>query len=93
MRAILVEVSRNPALKDVLQHQFLDRRKALFERVLWQAVDRGEIEAAAITDELCDLMPGYLVFRSIWSARPLTRPSVTALVDDIIIPSLTRRSA
>jgi AcrR family transcriptional regulator len=93
MRAILVEVSRNPALKDLLQHQFLDRRKALFERVLWQAVDRGEIEAAAITDELCDLMPGYLVFRSIWSARPLTRPSVTALVDDIIIPSLTRRSA
>ena len=92
MRAILVEVSRNPALKDVMQHQFLDQRKALFERVLWQAVDRGEIEAAAITDELCDVMPGYLVFRSIWSARPLTRRSVTALVDEIILPSLKRRS-
>jgi AcrR family transcriptional regulator len=91
MRAVLVEVSRNPALNDVM-HQFLDQRKALFERVVGQAVDRGEIEAAAITDELCDVMPGYLIFRSVWSARPLTHRSVSTLVDDIIIPSLTRRS-
>jgi AcrR family transcriptional regulator len=28
-RAVLVEVSRNPALNDALQHQFIDQRKAL----------------------------------------------------------------
>ena len=33
MRAVLVEVSRNPALNDVMQHQFLDQRKALFDHV------------------------------------------------------------
>jgi AcrR family transcriptional regulator len=90
MRAVLVEVSRNPALNDVMQHQFLDQRKALIEHVLGEAVDRGEIEAAAITEDLWDVMPGYLIFRSIWSARPPTRRTVQALVDDVIIPGLTR---
>ena len=92
MRAVLVEVSRNPALNDVMQHQFLDQRKALFEHVLGQAVDRGEIDASAITEDLWDVMPGYLIFRSIWSGRAPTRRTVETLVDDVMIPSLTRRT-
>jgi AcrR family transcriptional regulator len=90
MRAVLVEMSRNPALKDVMQHQFLDQRKELIQHVLQQAVDRGEIEGAAINDELWDLLPGYLVFRSVIASRPPTRHTVQALVDEVVIPSLTR---
>lgn len=70
IRAVLVEVSRNPALNDVLQHQFVDHRKALIQYILQQAVDRGEISSAAISDELWDLLPGYLIFRSIIPNRP-----------------------
>jgi AcrR family transcriptional regulator len=92
MRAVLVEVSRNPALNDVMQHQFLDQRKALFEHVLGQAVDRGEIDASAITEDLWDVMPGYLIFRSIWSGRAPTQRTVETLVDHVMIPSLTRRT-
>ena len=91
MRAVMVEVSRNPALNDVMQHQFLDQRKALMDHVLGQAVDRGEIDAAAITEDLWDVMPGYLIFRSIWSASPPTPHTVQALVDEVMMPSLTRR--
>jgi AcrR family transcriptional regulator len=90
IRAVLVEVSRNPALNEVMQHQFIDKRKALIHYVLQQAVDRGEIDASAISDELWDLLPGYLIFRSIIPSRPPTRRTVQALVDDVIIPSLTR---
>ena len=90
IRAVLVEISRNPALNDVMQHQFIEQRKALIRHVLQQAVDRGEIEDSAITDELWDLLPGYLIFRSILPSRPPTRHTVQALVDDVIIPSLTR---
>ncbi len=90
IRAVLVEVSRNPALNDVMQHQFLEQRKALIHDVLRQAVDRGEIDAAAINDELWDLLPGYLIFRSIIQNRPPTQDTVQALVDEVIIPSLTR---
>jgi AcrR family transcriptional regulator len=90
IRAVLVEVWRNPALKDAMQHQFLEQRKALIQHILQQAVDRGEIAGAAISDELWDLLPGYLIFRSIIPNRPPTRHTVQALVLDVIIPSLTQ---
>jgi len=90
IRAVLVEVSRNSALNDVMQHQFVDQRKALIQHILQQAVDRGEIDDAAISDELWDLLPGYLIFRSIIPSRPPTQHTVQTLVDDVIIPSLTR---
>jgi AcrR family transcriptional regulator len=90
IRAVLVEVSRHPALNDAMQHNFIDQRKALMQQVLQEAVDRGEITEAAITDDLWDLLPGYLIFRSIVPDRPPTRRTVQALVDDFIIPGLTR---
>lgn len=91
IRAVLVEVSRNPALNDVLQHQFIDQRKALIHHILQAAVDRGEIDQSAINDELWDLLPGYLIFRSIVQDRPPTPQTVQTLVDDVILPSLARR--
>lgn len=92
IRAVLVEVSRHAALRDALQHQFLDKRKAAIQQILRQAADRGEIDEAAISDELWDLLPGYLIFRSIIPGRPPTRRTVQALVDGFILPGLTRSS-
>jgi AcrR family transcriptional regulator len=90
IRAVLVEASRHPELNDALQHQFIEQRKALIQHILRQAVERGEIADAAITDELWDLLPGYLIFRSIIPSSPPTRCTVQALVDNFIIPGLTR---
>jgi AcrR family transcriptional regulator len=90
IRAVLVEIARNAALNDVMQQQFIVQRKALMDHILQQAVDRGEIEPAAINDELWDLLPHYLIFRSILPGRPPTRQTVQHLVDDVMIPSLTR---
>ncbi len=92
IRAVLVEVSRNPALNDAMQHKFLDQRKALIQHVLRQSVERGEIDESAVSDELWDVLPGYLIFRSIIAGRPPTEATVQALVDDVLIPSLTRRA-
>jgi AcrR family transcriptional regulator len=90
LRAVLVEVSNNPALNDAMQHEFVEQRKVLLQYVLQQAVDRGEIDEAAISDELWDLFPGYLIFRSIVQNRPPSTDTVQALVDEVLIPSLTR---
>ena len=92
MRAVLVEVSRSPALNDVLQRQFFGEIKRLINHVLRQAVERGEIDADAIDAELWDLLPGYLAFRAVIQNRPATKRTVVTLVDDVIIPSLTRRA-
>lgn len=90
LRAVLVEISRNPALNQVMQQQFVDQRKALMLHILRQAVDRGEIDAAAIDDDLWDVLPGYLIFRTLVSGRPPTARTVANLVDGVIVPSLTR---
>lgn len=90
IRAVLVETSRHPALQDALQSQFLEQRKALIHEVLRDAVDRGEIDPSVISDELWDLLPGYLIFRIILPARPPTPETVRVLVDEVVIPSLTR---
>jgi hypothetical protein len=58
--------------------------------ILRQAIDRGEIDGAAVDDELWDLLPGYLTFRSVLPNIPPTRRTVQALVDDVLLPSLTR---
>jgi hypothetical protein len=54
-----------------------------------QAVDRGEISADAVNDDLLDLLPGYLVYRAVIRNRPASRPTIVALVDNVILPSLT----
>lgn len=90
IRAVLVEVSRNPALNDAMQSQFIQQRRALFRHVFAQAIDRGEIEPAAVDDELWDLLPGYLIFRSIVQGHPATPRTVQLLVDDVVLPGLTR---
>ncbi|HUB57252.1 MAG TPA: TetR/AcrR family transcriptional regulator [Mycobacterium sp.] len=92
IRAVLVEVSRSPALNEVMQHEFIEQRKALMNHILQQAIDRGEIDRAAVNDELWDLLPNYLIFRSVFPGQPPTRQTVQALVDEVVIPSLTRRT-
>jgi AcrR family transcriptional regulator len=90
IRAVLFELWQNPALQEVLQQQFLDQRKAGIEHLQLKAMSRGEMQANAMSDELWDLLPGYLIFRSIIPGRPATKRTVQALVDDVIIPALTR---
>ena len=90
MRAVLNEMSHSAALSEVMQEKFVRHRNVLIKEVLGDAVARGEIDAAAINREIWDLLPGYLVFRSLVSERPPTDETVRALVDEVLLPSLTR---
>lgn len=90
MRGVLTELSRIPELSDVLQQEFVHQRKVLMTKVLTDAVDRGEIDAEVISDEIWDVLPGYLAFRFLMPGRPPTDETVRALVDEVLLPSLTR---
>ncbi|MGA5464427.1 TetR/AcrR family transcriptional regulator [Mycobacterium sp. NPDC050041] len=92
IRAVLVEISRSSDLATTMQERFLDQRKALMSHVLARAVDRGEITSTAVTDDLWDVMPGYLIFRTLLNGRNPSRRTVTDLVDNVLIPSLTRHN-
>lgn len=93
MRAVLTEVSRSPALSAALQDEFVHQRRLLMTEVLTDAADRGEIDAEVISDEIWDVLSGYLVFRFLIPGRPPTGETVRALVDEVLMPSLTRTRA
>ena len=90
MRAVLGELARSPALTAAFHNEFVLRRKRVFAEVIRDAVDRGEISAEVPDDEIDDVLAGYLVFRSLMSADPPNQHTVRALVDQVLIPSLTR---
>jgi AcrR family transcriptional regulator len=93
IRAVLVEVSRSAELDATMQEQFLEQRRALMKTILAKAVDRGEIDASAITEDLWDVLPGYLTYRSILTGRAASSRTVQDLVDNVMMPSLTRRNS
>ena len=93
IRAVLVEISRSPELAAMMQEQFIAQRKALITHILARAVDRGEVDAAAITEDLWDVLPGYLIYRSIVAGRAPSSRTVRDLVDNVLLPSLTRHGA
>ncbi len=92
IRAVLVETSRSVELDAMMQEQFLEQRKALMAQVLARAVERGEITASAITEDLWDVLPGYLIYRTVLTGRAPSQKSVQDLVDNVVIPSLTRHN-
>lgn len=91
IRAVLVEVSRNEKLNEIMQ-MFLEQRKALMEQVLSEAVARGEITRSAINDDIYDVLPGYLIYRTVITGRLPSKRTVHDLVDTMLLPSLTRKN-
>ncbi|MGH8860236.1 MAG: TetR/AcrR family transcriptional regulator [Jatrophihabitantaceae bacterium] len=87
---VLNEVRRSPKLRAVFEREFFHERRALIHSVLRRAVERGEIRSDVISDEVWDVLPGYIIFRSLTPGRPPDEQTVTTLVDDVLIPSLTR---
>lgn len=92
IRAVLVERSRSAKLDAMLQEQFLDQRRAFMAHVLARAVERGEIRASAITEDLWDVLPGYLIYRSVLTGNAPSSETIGDLVDNVLIPSLTRHN-
>ena len=89
IRAVLVEASRDEKLNASMQ-TFLDQRQELMAHVLSEAVGRGEIERSAINDDLYDVLPGYLIYRTVITGRTPSQKTVNDLVDNVLMPGLTR---
>jgi AcrR family transcriptional regulator len=92
IRAVSTELSRSPALSAAFQNVFIQQPTLLIADALAEAVDREEIDIAMTGDEVCELLSGYLIFRTLMSGRPPSCETVRALVDDVLMPSLNRGS-
>ncbi len=76
----------------MMQEQFLDQRRALMSRILARSVDRGEIRASAITEDLWDVLPGYLIYRFVLTGNEPSRQTLEALVENVLLPGLMRHN-
>jgi AcrR family transcriptional regulator len=90
LRAVMNELARNPALRAAVHEEFIRPHRSMVTAILIDAAGRGEIDATAINDELCDLLPSYLLSRSLIPGRPPTKKTVRMLVDEVLMPALTR---
>jgi len=90
MRAVLNEVARSPALTEAFRTEFIAPRRQMVMAVLHEAIDRGEIDAEVINEEIWDVLAGYLVFRTLLPVDSPTAETVRALVDEVVMPGLLR---
>ena len=87
---ILAVGDRNPRLRELLVDDLYRGRKDQVHGVLRRAVTRGEIVPEVISDDIWDVLPAYIMFRVLQHKRPVPAETLNALVDEVLLPSLTR---
>jgi AcrR family transcriptional regulator len=87
---ILAASSRSPQLRELLVEDLYRDRRDQVHTVLHRAVDRGEILPQVISEDIWDVLPGYISFRMLQHGRVVTAETLRALVDELLLPSLTR---
>ena len=87
---ILAADERSPRLRELLMDEQYQLRKEQVLVVLRRAVARGEIVPEAISDATVDVLPAYITFRILQHERRVTLETQRVLVDQVLLPSLTR---
>jgi AcrR family transcriptional regulator len=87
---ILAAPEASSGLRDLLVGDLRHDRRDQIHGVLRRAVARGEIVPGVISDDIWDVLPAYISFRVLYHGRAVSRETLTAIVDDVMLPSLTR---
>src|SRR5215469_16866121 len=83
---ILAAGERSPRLRELLAKDLYDERRGQVQGVLGRAATRGEIAQQAISDGLWDVLPAYILFRTLLDERPVPPATLRALIDDVLLP-------
>lgn len=87
---ILAAGERSPRLRELLAKDLYNQRRDQVQGVLRRAAARGEIAHEAVSEDLWDVLPAYILFRTLLDQRPVPPTTLRALIDDVLLPSLTR---
>ena len=87
---ILAAGERSPRLRELLAKDLYYERRDQVQGVLCRAATREEIAQEAISDDLWDVLPAYILFRTLLDERPVPSTTLRALINDVLLPSLTR---
>jgi AcrR family transcriptional regulator len=89
-RALVSSLHEDPALAEAFRQGPLTRWSGLFNEVLLRAEGRGEIAPGASMSVASETGRAIVVHRWLISGEPLDAELVTAVVDDVVMPLLTR---
>ena len=71
---ILAAGERGPRLRELLAKDLYYERRDQVQGVLGRAATREEIAQEAISDDLWDVLPGYILFRTLLNSGPSPPP-------------------
>jgi AcrR family transcriptional regulator len=91
-RALVSALHEEPVLREAFQRGPLKRWYGLFEEVLERAERRGEIPPGASSSVAAETGRAILVHRWLITREPLDEELVRAVVDDVMLPLLSRAS-
>jgi AcrR family transcriptional regulator len=90
MSGLVNAMRGDPELAAVIQNRVMaDKREAARE---WtqRAIDRGQLPASADTELFNDVAPAMVFMRLMMCGLPVDEPFLARIVDDVLLPLLTR---
>lgn len=91
MRAIKCEAVTDPELARQIDERFQAPRRAAMLELLRRGVARGEVRAEAVTPIVADVLPAVLTHRIVLQREPVTERTITAIMDQVLIPLIEPR--
>jgi len=91
LRALFGQLAEEPALAEAYRRGPLSWWDETVCEILERAVRRGDVEAGVLTSLAVEAGPGILLQFWFLRGRRLDEATVTAIVDDVMLPLLTRK--
>ena len=90
LTGVMIAMQRDSELAEAVRTSILQDRQHIIQRMLDRAIDRGELPADTDTEIFEEIAPAVLFTRIFIQGRPTDETHLTRLVDNILIPLMTR---
>jgi len=87
---VMTAAARNPALASTLREAIYESKHVIHETVVRRAVDRGEVRADTDPHLLHEVLHAMVLSRRLELGGPLDERFAEHVVDDVLLPVLTR---
>jgi AcrR family transcriptional regulator len=87
---VLTAAALNPALARTLHESLYERKHAIYETVIRRAVDRGDVHSETNPHLLHEVLFALVLARRLRVDEPLDERFAGHVVDDVLVPVLTR---
>lgn len=90
MTGVMTAAARNPTLARTLHECTFESKQVLHETIVRRAAERGELREAAGAGLLHEVMYAMIIARKLTSDEPMDEAYAAHVVDDVLIPVLTK---